>query len=782
MIEIEIDGQTLQVSEGDSIIEAADAAGIYIPRFCYHKKLSVAANCRMCLVEVDKVGKPLPACATPVTPNMKVMTKSKKAMDAQRAVMEFLLINHPLDCPICDQGGVCELQDLAMGYGAPASKYDEKKRAVFSEDIGPLIETEMTRCIHCTRCVRFGEEIANLPELGIVNRGGHAEITTYVKHFMESELSGNIIDLCPVGALTAKPSRYSVRGWEAIEHPMIAPHDCVGTNIFVHTKGREYFKERLVMQVVPRENTTINEVWMSDRDRFSYEGINHEERSRVPLLRQDHRFTEMDWDTILEDLAGRLNAIISEKGPDELAVLVSPNATVEECFLLQTWLRQLGSNNIDFRLRERDFSDQTTMNSYLGLSYSIESIETLSSILLVGSNVRFEQPMIAHRMNKAVVEGARVFAINPIDYRFTFQTAAKLITADIIDGLEKLIQAIECGEGEPSLLAMAAGLKESASGSGIFIGSFALNHPHASYIRMQVKKIAELTGAKINFLPEGANSAGAYLAGAIPHRGPAGASVPGKFGLNAKELLVDEPVSAYILLGFEPEFDTAFPAETLKNLEKADLVVSLTPFVSDRMKQYSHMILPIAPFTENEGTFVNAVGTWQSFTAANPPTHKVKPAWQVIRAIARAMKLNGFDYQFVTDIRDELSNKVKSMTVTPEAPVSGEMKVRPTLPGTLIRVGSYPAYAVDSIVRRAKSLQEVMGAVAVISVNPQDAARLGFQEGDSVLAKQSYSELALPLKLDARLPEGIVLIPAGISETAGFGDIFGAVELRKEVL
>ena len=778
MIEIEIDGKKLQVDEGASIIEAADAAGIYIPRFCYHKKLSVAANCRMCLVDVEKVGKPLPACATPVTPEMKVFTRSKKAMDAQRAVMEFLLINHPLDCPICDQGGECELQDLAMGYGAADSVYDERKRAVFSEDIGSLIGTEMTRCIHCTRCVRFGEEIANLPELGVVNRGEHAEIGTYVKHMMQSELSGNVIDLCPVGALTAKPSRYSVRGWEAIEHPMIAPHDCVGTNIYVHTKGREYFKERLVMRVVPRENESINETWMSDRDRFSYEGVNHPERCLQPMIKRNDQWVEMSWDEIIHDVAMRANAVIQEYSPEQIAAVVSPSSTIEECFLMQGWLRALGSNNVDYRLRQSDFSDQDLMTEFPTQGLPIADIENLNAILLVGSNIRFEQPMIGHRINKAAAKGADIFVINPVDYTFTFRMAEKIITVDIITALSELIKALEGNKSAREAERMATALKTADQGA-VFLGTFSLNHPHAAYIRAQVHKISQLAGVKTGVFTEGANAAGAYLAGAVPHRGPAGAAVVGPSGLTAKEVFVDKPVHAYFLLGFEPEHDVAFPNSAIESLRAADLSVCLTPYVTNAMKQYANVILPTAPFTENEGTFVNAAGTWQSFDAASPIKEKVKPAWKIVRALARAMQMTGFDYKVVTDIRDELKDKVHSMTVEPSKSISLDQV--PHVDKGLLRMGAYSIYGGDSIVRRAKSLQEAMSdRVVSIGLNAKEANALGLNLGDRVTATQSGTRVTLPLMIDNRLADGVVSIPMGCPETAGFGEVMALVALQRE--
>ncbi len=590
MIEIDIDGQKLQVAEGASIIEAADEAGIYIPRFCYHKNLSVAANCRMCLVEVEKVGKPLPACATPVTPDMKVYTKSKKAMEAQRSVMEFLLINHPLDCPICDQGGECELQDLAMGYGSPNSYYEEPKRAVFNDDLGPLIETEMTRCIHCTRCVRFGEEVAGLRELGATGRGEDMEIGTYVRHLMQSEVSGNVIDLCPVGALTAKPSRYTCRGWEMLEHPMIAPHDCVGTNIFVHTKGREYAHQRLVMRVVPRENESLNETWMSDRDRFSYEGLTHPDRCFQPIMKKGNDWVKASWEDALNDIATRTNAVLQEQGADQIAALASPNSTVEALYLLQKLIRALGSHNVDYRVRELDFSDQNLTPEFPNQGVNTADIEDLTAILLVGSDVRFEQPMLANRVKKAVLNNTEVFAVNPINYPFNFTVKSKIITANIIGALAEIAKVLADASGKPfdalsnvtpnDVAKQMAERLKSSDKAGIFLGAFAINHPAASQIRTLVRIIGQLSQSSIGVFTEGANASGAYLAGVVPHRGAAGAAI-NRVGCDAKTLLTSNPVQAYFLLNLEAELDTAYSAAALRALKAADLVVCLTPFVTE---------------------------------------------------------------------------------------------------------------------------------------------------------------------------------------------------------
>ncbi len=787
MVELEIDGKPITAPEGASIIEAADEAGIYIPRFCYHQKLSIAANCRMCLVEVEKVGKPLPACATPVTPNMKVFTQSKKALEAQRVVMEFLLINHPLDCPICDQGGQCELQDQAMGYGGAYSYYDEPKRAVYSEDIGSLVETWMTRCIHCTRCVRFGEEVAGLRELGVVNRGEHSEISTYVKHFMKSELSGNIIDLCPVGALTDKPSRYQARGWEMVEHPHIAPHDCVGSNIYVHSRSHVYSKERTVHGVVPRQNESINETWISDRDRFSYEGLHHQDRVTKPRMKKNGRWIEVDWERALVEIADRTRGIIQNQGEDQIAAIASPNSTTEELYVLQKLIRALGSNHIDHRIRGHDFSDQHLAPEFPNLGLKIAEIPDLTSIFLVGSNERFEQPMLGHRINMAKQEGAKVTVINPVDYPFTFAVDEKMIVTDIVQALAQVVKALadEKGVAYPALAEItpsdqakriASTLKQGES-TGIFLGAFALEHQHAAVIRTLVRIIRELTNAHIGVMTNGANGSGAWLAGAVPHRSAAGEQVE-KPGLTAKELLTTDPVRAYFLLNIEPELDTAYSAAALKALEDAGLVVCLTPFATDRMQEYADFILPIAPFSETAGTFVNIEGSWQHFSAVSVPHGESKPAWKVFRVLANLLELDGFEYQSAHQIKEELFAKVSTMPTC--KPQKAKLDVLPAPLSNMIRLGSWPMYRTDNLVRRAKALQETMHEHATgIIMNQDVASQLNVQNGDMISAVQGDSRVSLPVRINNCISDFCVWIPSGLEATAGFGETMAQVILER---
>lgn len=786
MVELEIDGKKIKVESGTSIIEAADNVGIYIPRFCYHNKLSIAANCRMCLVEVEKSPKPLPACATPVTADMKVFTQSSKALDAQRDVMEYLLINHPLDCPICDQGGECELQDLAMGFGRAYSYYDEPKRSVYDDDLGPLIETEMTRCIHCTRCVRFGEEIAGIRELGVTYRGEKEFISTYIKHFMQSELSGNIIDLCPVGALTAKPSRYTVRGWEVIEHPSIAPHDCVGSNIFVHSRYQEYAPQKEIMRVVPRLNDAINENWISDRDRFSYEALYHKDRVEKPLIKIEDQWQETDWGTALTEVVAQIKKIIRNEGADQIAAIASPNSTLEEFFILQKLMRQLGSHHIDHRFREQDFSDQALMPIFPDLGTKIHELENLDTILLVGTDVRYEQPLLSHRFNKAFQENAKIYAINPIDYDLIFELTDKIIDRDLIEPLAKIAKVLAGNDKSLSALSditpdekakrIASSLKKSKK-AGIFIGHYGYQHPNASQIRALVHLIGKLSDTSVGVFTEGANASGAWLAGMIPHRGPAGQALE-TVGYDAKSLFTDKSVKGYLLFNVEPEYDTAYPASAINALNNAEFVVSFSTYTTKAMKSYANVILPLAPFTETDGTYVNIQGDWQSFKAASIPEKASKPGWKIIALLAKIMKFEGFNYQSAFEIRKELEKQIKenAHSQRQEESLSAIEKNKETF----LRVAPWHMYRNDSLVRRAKPLQKYISEKnKCVQLNQAMADQLKLVDGMKVIVKQKNQEITLPLLINNALSDGILLIPSGLKETAGFGENMAPVDITR---
>ena len=777
-IEIEINGQKITAATNETVIQAADRAGVYIPRFCYHKHLSIAANCRMCLVEVEKSPKALPACATPVAPGMKVFTKSQKSIDAQRAVMEFLLINHPLDCPICDQGGECELQDLSMGYGSSHSRYDETKRAVADQNLGPLIATEMTRCIHCTRCVRFGDEIAGLRELGITFRGEHAEIGTYVEHAMQSEVSGNIIDLCPVGALTSKPYRFTARAWELIQTDSIAPHDCIGANIHVHALNG------VVKRVVPRENEAVNEVWISDRDRFAYTGLYSKDRLEEPAAKIDGKWQAIEWQKAFEIIADNVHDVIAEHGADKIGALASPNATLEEYFLLQKIMRELGSPHIDHRLREIDTSDQADFSP--GLHCPLSSLETLDAVLLIGSNIQKEQPSASLRIRKAVLKGALVCAVNPVDYRFHFKIAHKKIAAphEIPIVLSALVNAlggqeekiVEADDAISQIAKTLMGKKNSV----ILLGASAMHHPNAAWIRYLASEIARLTNAKIGFLTNGANSMGAHLAGAVPHR-HAGCGVINQPGFSAYDML-SKARKAYLLLNVEPDLDCANSAHAIAVLKQAQFVAAFSMYRNPILETHAHVILPIASFAETSGTFVNAEGRWQSFKGAANAFRSSRPAWKILRVLGQFLELDHFEYESSEDILREVKKLVDE---TPSVPLKLN---RPSLPfpvqkEVISRIGDVPIYAVDGLVRRSKPLQiaqeKVEGDVKSVRLHPETAKDLGIETDTRVKISQQGGSCELNVKLDAYIAKNAVWVASGIAETVGLGDLFGEVEIRK---
>ncbi len=781
-VNIEVNGIPLKARKGAMLIEVTDAAGIPIPRFCYHKKLSIAANCRMCLVEVERAPKPLPACATPVMEGMKVYTESPKAIAAQKGTMEFLLINHPLDCPICDQGGECELQDVALGYGGDVSRFAERKRVVKDKDIGPLVATDMTRCIHCTRCVRFGEEIAGLREMGATGRGENVEIGTYVSKAVASELSGNIIDLCPVGALTAKPSRYKGRSWEYVQHAGIAPHDSVGSNIFIHTLRGQ------VMRVVPRENEQVNETWLSDRDRFSYEGIYSDDRLSKPLLGG----VESEWENALEAAASGLKAVIARHGADAVGFLVSPTATVEELYLAQKLARGLGVNNIDHRLRQADFSDQDTAPAFPWLGQSLDALERMGAALLIGSNVRMEQPLVGHRLRKAALAGGQIMFINPRDFDFRFPVAAKVIADPVgmVTALAGVAQAVAELKGEilPAALAplalfapsdsartMAAHLVNNAAAT-VLLGNLAVAHPAYAQLRALAVFIARCSGATLGYLPEAANSAGGWLAGALPHRLPGAKPAP-RAGLDAQAMLAD-PRKAYVLVGIEPELDCWDGAAALNALQGAELVVALSPYASAVTKRYARVILPVATFAETSGTYVNAEGSWQSFTGASRPFGEARPAWKVLRVLGNLCGLQSFEYLGSEDVLAEARSacaqvKPDNMTATLDKPLA------PLQTMGLQRVADVPIYAVDALVRRARALQSSpLAQPAEVRLHPDVAAELGVVGREQVQVSRNGVAVDLPLVLDESLPKGCAWIPAGLNASVALGPSVGPVVIQ----
>jgi NADH-quinone oxidoreductase subunit G len=716
VVNIEVDGVALKAKKGAMIMQVTDPAGVYIPRFCYHEKLSVAANCRMCLVEVEKAPKPLPACATPVTEGMKVFTKSPRAIAAQKATMEFLLINHPLDCPICDQGGECELQDLAMGFGRDISRFNERKRVVKDKNIGPLVSTDMTRCIHCTRCVRFGQEIAGLQELGTTGRGEWMEIGTYIERSVDHELSGNIIDLCPVGALNNKPFRYHARAWEMTQHALVSPHDGVGSNLYGHSlRGR-------LMRIVPRHNEAINETWIADRDRFSYEGIYAEDRLQTPQIRRGDSWQSVDWESALEQASVALKDIAARHGAESIGALVSPSCTLEELYLLQRLMRGLGSSNIDHRLRQQDFRDQASDPVFPSLGMPIADVERLQSLLVIGSNLRREVPLLAHRVRKAAIKGgARVSFLNPRRYEYLFPVAAYAVAdgPQLVDALAAIVSATarKAGKSVPASVQAIAGsaavtddhraIAESfltGERRAIWLGAMAMRHAAFADMRQLAAALVELSGATLGYLAEGANAAGAHLAGALPHRDAGGRAVSSP-GLNAGQML-ESPLKAYVMLGgleVGQDFAVTGAAETLRS---AECVIALTPYMSDAVGRNTTILLPIGTFAETSGTYVNLEGRWQSFAGAVKPVGDCRPGWKVLRVLGNLLNLAGFDYVTSEGVRDEL--KGASGEPKPDNSYTARRSLNGSRPsGALIDV---PMYGIDAIVRRAPALQSTREA------------------------------------------------------------------------
>ena len=704
MVEIQLDGQTVEVLEGSTVMHAAEKAGTYIPHFCYHKKLSIAANCRMCLVDVEKAPKPLPACATPVTQGMIVHTKNDKAIKAQKGVMEFLLINHPLDCPICDQGGECQLQDLAVGYGGGSSRYEEEKRVVFHKDVGPLISMqEMSRCIHCTRCVRFGQEVAGVMELGMSHRGEHAEIETFVGMSVDSELSGNMIDICPVGALTSKPFRYSARTWELSRRKSISPHDSTGANLMVQVKSNA------VMRVLPLENEAVNECWIADRDRFSYEALNSSERLTSPMIKQGDRWTSVDWQTALEYIANGLKLIKADHGANSIGTLASPHSTVEELYLAGALMRGLGSDNIDHRLRNAEFAPA---GSVRWLGTSIASLSELQRVLIVGSNLRKDHPLFAQRIRQAARKGCAVNVIVS-STELSSADAWALPVANTLLGepagwfsqLAEVASAIAAANGA----ALPAGLSVPAAGTAaqamaksllggerkaVLLGNAAAHHAQAGSLLTLANWIAAQTGASVGYLTEAANTVGAQLAGAQPQAG----------GLNASQMLGGQ-LKALFLLNNEPELDSAAGAQAALALTKTSMVVTLSPFKANMA--FSDVLLPIAPFTETPGTFVNAEGRVQSFHAVVKPLGETRPAWKVLRVLGNMLGLPGFAFESSVEVLAQVFGPaVDGLSQVAAGKLNNASDVLPTAgaaPASRPAVASI--YQLDSLVRRATSLQ-----------------------------------------------------------------------------
>jgi NADH-quinone oxidoreductase subunit G len=773
LVEIEIDGAKVEVPQGSMVMHAANKADIYVPHFCYHKKLSIAANCRMCLVEVEKAPKPLPACATPVTPGMVVRTKSDKAIAAQKGVMEFLLINHPLDCPICDQGGECQLQDLAVGYGGSSSRYSEEKRVVFHKNVGPLISMEeMSRCIHCTRCVRFGQEIAGVMELGMLNRGEHSEITTFVGKTVDSELSGNMIDICPVGALTSKPFRYQARTWELARRKSVSPHDALGANLVVQVKKDE------VLRVVPLENEAINECWISDKDRFSYEALNSEARLTRPMLKQGGQWLETDWQTALEYVANGLTQIKQDHGAEAIAALATPHSTTEELYLLQKLMRGFGVEQVETRLRYSDFEQDKQRAGIPWLGMKIAEVSTLDRALIIGSFLRKDHPVLSARIRQAAKGGLKINVLHAVDEDWLMPIANKAVVAPSLwhaalnqiaieiaaaKGIAAPVEATVIDAATQEVVKSIAASLLSGERKAVFLGNAAVQHPQASKLAATAQWIASETGATFGVLTEAANSVGAYVVNAMMTK--------------AESLYQGK--KAYLLFNAEPELDCYDAAQVRLAMQQAEMVVQFSAFKTTAM-DYADVLLPVAPFTETPGTFINAEGTVQSFNAVVRPRGESRPGWKVLRVLGNMLNIADFEYETAEAVRTEAlpgsdwSGKLSNQIHAVLSPAQSSHSL------ALERIAPVPIYSADAVVRRAASLQATTdGKTPAVTIHPQLLERLGLHVGDEVRVKQGAAQALLKVNTDTRLPANVVRVPAGHPVTATLGPMFGELVLER---
>lgn len=776
MLEIEIDGKSARVPDGSTVIEAAQQLGIYVPHFCYHKKLSIAASCRACLVQVEKAPKPLPACATPVTSGMKVLTHSDLAVKAQQGVIEFLLINHPLDCPVCDQGGECQLQDLAVAYGGDKSRYQEEKRVVFHKDVGALVSMEeMSRCIHCTRCVRFGQEIAGVMELGMVGRNAHSEITTFLDRTIDSELSGNMIDLCPVGALTSKPFRYTARAWELQRRKSISPHDSVGANIVVQVK-----RDR-VMRVLPLENESVNECWISDRDRFSYQGLNSQDRLTQPMIKQGGVWHSVTWDTALDYVSQGLNDIAKALGGDEIAALASPTSTLEEIYLMQRLASGLGSGNMDFRIRHSDFGADGYRAGTPWLGIPITELEAQDAVLVVGAFLRKDHPLVAQRLRQAAKKFTEVsqISVSADDSLISLHAQLTVAPSQISPALIEVINAVSQAKATPlpqgiPAISPSEEAKRiatsliSESKSFIALGNVAEQALDASRIYSLAQTLAEMVGGKFGFLGDGANNVGGYVAKALPRNA------------NAKTMF-EVPRAAYVLFGLEADRDTANPQVALNALAQAKLVVHIGAFANDAVRTYADVLLPSTPFTETSGTLINMEGRIQSFSGVVKPLGDARPGWKILRVIGNHLQIPDFDYRSSEDVRNEvlgeehtsfvlgLNNRLDNFTFAPPVPLN-----------CMERIADVPIYSSDPLVRRGAALQKTFDArLPTAKMNAATFANLGgLASGDRVKVEQAGGSSILIAELDDLLPTNCVRVSAAHAETSRLGAMFGSIHVE----
>jgi NADH-quinone oxidoreductase subunit G len=775
MLEIEIDGKKAQVPDGSTVMDAAQQVGVYIPHFCYHKKLSIAANCRMCLVQVEKAPKPLPACATPVTNGMKVFTHSDLAIKAQKGVMEFLLINHPLDCPICDQGGECQLQDMSVGYGPMKSRYTEEKHVVFHKNVGPLVSMEeMSRCIHCTRCVRFGQEIGGIMELGMTNRNMHSEITTFLGRTVDSELSGNMIDLCPVGALTSKPFRYTARSWELQRRKSVSPHDSVGANLVVQVKHDN------VMRVLPRENEAVNECWISDKERFSYQALSSDERLTKPMVKQGGQWREVDWNVALDYVAHGLKDVARENGGDAVAALAAQNSTLEELHLLAKVMKGLGSGNIDFRPRQSDFDTDFKRAGAPWLGLKLAEIKDLDSVLVVGSFLRKDHPLIAQRLRQAAKKYTKVSLISVAadDQLIDLHANLTVAPASLANALGAVVKAaaeikgvnvpvgletvVTCDTSKKIAQSLIDGDKRA-----IFLGNVATQCSQATQLHMLALELGKLTNATFGFLGEGANTVGGHVGWALPS------------GANARQMF-EQPRKAYVLMGIEPEFDCANPQLVVGALKQASLVVFMSAFKYEAALEYADVMLPIAPYTETSGTFVNIEGRAQSFNGVVKARGDSRPAWKVLRVLGNVLNLDGFAYESTEAVRDEIIGAGTEFVAGLDNGLRGVALNLGSVSQELQRIADVPINFADPMARRAVALQQTADSVAPMAkMNEATLSKLNISAETLVRVKQGFGEAILNAKMDNTVPDNCVRVAAAHQSTTGLGEMFGVISVER---
>ena len=776
MLEIEIDGKKAQVPDGSTVMDAAQQVGVYIPHFCYHKKLSIAANCRMCLVQVEKAPKPLPACATPVTNGMKVFTHSELAVKAQKGVMEFLLINHPLDCPICDQGGECQLQDMSVGYGPMKSRYTEDKHVVFHKSVGPLISMEeMSRCIHCTRCVRFGQEIGGIMELGMANRNMHSEIMTFVGRSVDSELSGNMIDMCPVGALTSKPFRYTARSWELQRRKSVSPHDSVGANLVIQVK------HETVMRVLPRENEEVNECWISDKERFSYQALSSDERLTKPMVKQGGEWKEVDWNVALDYVAHGLKDVARNHGGDAVAALAAQSSTVEELYLLNKVMHGLGSGNVDFRPRQFDFSADGKRAGAPWLGLRLSEIKDLDGVLVVGSFLRKDHPLIAQRLRQAAKKYTNVSLLSVTGDDQLINLHARMTVAP--SQLAAALAAIVKASAEIKGVAVPAGIESAAvcetskkiaqslvdgDKRAVFLGNVVTQSADATQLQALALELGKITGASVGFLGEGANTVGAHVAGALPT------------GANARQMF-EKPRKAYVLMGIEPEFDCANPQLVLAALKQASMVVQLSAFKHAPALDYADVILPIAPYTETSGTFINIEGRIQSFNGVAKARGDARPAWKLLRVLGNVLNLEGFAYETSEAVRDELLGKGAEFAAGLNNNLNNVALAVPAgASAGLQRIADVPINFADPLARRAPALQQTADAKAPAArLSEETLARIGVADKAQVRVRQGSGEAVLVAMADNNVPAGCVRVSAAHASTAMLGEMFGSITVER---